>query len=54
MNRDELEKLAMEKVDPALYYDLADNIDQATDSDLYDIINNTGSYAETLEDLDNA
>lgn len=51
LSRDELEKLALEKVDAILYYDLADNIDGATDYELYEIIDNTGDYKALIDEL---
>lgn len=39
MNREELELLALEKVDPEFYYQLHDTIQEATNGDLLLIIN---------------
>jgi hypothetical protein len=51
-DRETLQQQAIELVDTALYYDLMDNIDDATDDELLDIINNTGDYAKSLKELE--
>jgi hypothetical protein len=48
MNREDLEKLALETVSAELYYDLADTISEASDSDLYKIIECGGDYLKEL------
>ena len=40
LDREELEKVALMAVCSFLYYDLADNIDIATDEELWQIIDN--------------
>jgi len=49
MSREELEQKALLIVSPDLYYDLADNIDSATDEELYKIIECDGSYRKELQ-----
>jgi len=44
MNRETLEKIALETVSAELYYDLADTIDEASNEDLYKIISFKGNY----------
>ena len=40
LDREELEKVALMAVCTCLYYDLADNIDSASDEELWQIIDN--------------
>ena len=40
LDREELEKVALMAVGTCLYYDLADNIDSASDEELWQIIDN--------------
>jgi hypothetical protein len=51
MNREELERVALETVSPELYYDLADTIDSATNEELHKIIQCNGSYEEELQNV---
>ena len=48
MNRTELEQEALTVVSPDLYYDLADNIDSASDEQLYAVIECDGDYEKEL------
>lgn len=48
MNREDLEKLALETVSAELYYDLADNLETATDEELIKIIECNGSYKKEM------
>jgi hypothetical protein len=49
IDREILEQQALETVSADLYYDLADNIDSATDHELIDIINCNGDYRKEME-----
>lgn len=48
MDREDLERAALEAVSATNYYDLADNIDATSDDDLYKIIDADGD--ETKEE----
>jgi len=50
MTREELEILAKEKCDPALFYELLDNLEVTTNDELLEIINCTGRYRELLNE----
>ena len=49
MDRETLEKLALETVSAEYYYDLADNISDITDADLYDLIACKGDYRKEIK-----
>jgi len=49
MTREDLEKLALEICSPELYYDLADNINEADDDELYKILEAKGNFKRELE-----
>lgn len=49
LGRMALEKMALEYICPCRYYDLTDNIDSMSDSDLVDLIN-AGDFCEDCDD----
>lgn len=49
IDRETLEQQAMQTVSAELYYDLADNLETATDEELRQIINCNGDYKKELE-----
>jgi len=48
MTREELQKQALETVSAEFYYELADNMDATTDTDLHKIISFGGDYSKEL------
>lgn len=49
MDRETLEKQALETISPELYFDLADNLDSITDQELIDLIACKGNYKKELK-----
>lgn len=49
MNREDLEKQALETVSSDLYYDLADNIDAIDDELIYKLIACNGDFEKEME-----
>lgn len=48
LDREALEKLALEICSPAVYYDLADNINESTEAELEAIIQANGDFRAEL------
>lgn len=51
MERETLEKLALLTVSTELYYDLADSINETSDSELLDIIKCNGNFKKEIMEL---
>ena len=49
MEREVLEKMALQIISSELYYDLADNIQDIPDEELLDLIKCNGSYKKEIK-----